>query len=1136
MQNRRNFLPLKSLVFFLLALWFGWAFLADAVAQTTTVGNLSGTVRDANGAAIPKAEVLIQEERTGLARQVTANENGFFSAPSLPVGRYRVSSSPSGFKQTINSGLELHVNENLVVNLTLEVGLASETVTITGAASQLETRNGEVSSLIGEKQVTELPLNGRNYAQLALMVPGVSPATGGVGGGLFAANGTGLDAAVDISVNGNGTSNNLWTVDGVNNLDVGSNRTLLVFPAIDSILEFRVERNSYSAEFGQAQGAVINLITKSGGNQFHGTLFEFARHDRFNATDFFLKRAGQPKAALRYNNFGGNFSGPIIKNRAFFFWSEEWRRERRGVTLGAKVPTAAEKRGDFSGALTSQLPHDPLTGRPFPGNKIPANRLSPAGLALLQVYPDPNTNTPGNNWVASPLQPINTRQDSIRGDVTLTANLNLMIRYINEAWAHGAASGNFWGDSPFPTLSSDWAQPSKSFAIKLTNSLSSSSVNEFQFSRAGNDVMITTTAATAALNEEIGAKFPTVFPKPQGVGLPTFFGADGYPLLWHQAPWQNHQDLFIWKDDYAKVSGAHSLKLGALVSHNIKDVLIYGPNGLAQFCGSNTRTGNAIAELLVKDLPLACYTEINDIGQRNGRWHDFEFYLNDTWKLSRKLTLNAGLRWSRYSPTYIADNRISNYLPRLYDGKNPLSGLVQANTPGFNRALVKAYNRGYQPRLGLAWDLTGDGKMALRVGVGRFIGRSNDNEFILRLGGNPPWITTVNSHYGGSSVNLSDDPTFRSLDTINAGLKNAVAGVGSNSGFTAVSEDFRPPESWQWNASLAREVMKNTLVEISYIGNHGLHLWRRAVNFNEVIPSARPAIARAIQNNQDLTALIDANRRFKGLGPISMTESTGDSNYHALQVWVNRRFNERLAFQMSYTWSHTITNVPLASFTNTTSDPFNYNLDRGDADLDRRQMLIANAVYVLPALHRWGALANRLLGDWQVNAIATWLGGVPTDVLSGANTAGLAANASGGFRPDRVAGVPLYLHTGEPTRYLNPAAFALPAAGQFGNLGRGSIRLPGVKNFDLSVVKNWKLGERYGVQLRSEMFNVFNHANFNGLDNNLSFDNTATLPDPNNPSRRVANPNFGKPINSRFGLLNGDLGPRVIQFGFKFNF
>src|SRR5690348_3093085 len=401
-------------------------------AQSSTTGNITGTVRDPQGATVPKAEVTITDEKNGATRTVTANEDGFYNAPSLPAGNYSISASPTGFKKTVITGVELHVSENKTVNLDLQVGAVTETVTVTSESAPVELRSGEVSSLISEKQVTELPLNGRNYVQLALMVPGVSPVTQAGAGGAFATRGTGLDSGVDMSVNGNQSNANLWTVDGVNNMDVGSNRTLLVFPSVDSIQEFRVERNSFSAEFGQAQGAVVNLITKGGSNDFHGTLFEFFRNDSLNANSFFLNRAGQPKAQLQYNNFGGNFSGPIVKNRIFFFWSEEWRRERRGTVLSANVPTAAEKAGDFSGTLTGPLPHVPGgtcnppadTSGCFPGNKIPTALLSPAGLALVKLFPDPVT-TGAPNWATSQLQPVDTRQDLIRGDITLTDKMNL---------------------------------------------------------------------------------------------------------------------------------------------------------------------------------------------------------------------------------------------------------------------------------------------------------------------------------------------------------------------------------------------------------------------------------------------------------------------------------------------------------------------------------------------------------------------------------------------------------------------------------------------------------------------------------------------------------------------------------------
>src|SRR5262245_39050753 len=364
-------------------------------AQTSTVGSISGTVRDQKGSAVPNAPVVVKEERTGLSRTVATDENGFFSVLSLPAGVYSVSTTPQGFKKTVNEKVELHVSENLAITLVVQVGEVSETIVVTDETPQVSTTGGDISSLVSEKQVTELPLNGRNYAALVTVIPGISTA------GSFATRGTGLDSNIDMAVNGNQSNTNMWTVDGVNNMDVGSNATLLVFPSIDAIAEFKVERNSFSAEYGQAQGAVINLVTKGGSNDFHGNAFYFLRDDSLNANDFFLNQAGQPKGQLKYKNFGGNFSGPVIKNRAFFFWSEEWRREKRGTALTGHVPTMLERQGDFSGPNATTLSgytqvNDPNTcqrqvgsnliardsnGRPigcstFPGNRIPAARLS----------------------------------------------------------------------------------------------------------------------------------------------------------------------------------------------------------------------------------------------------------------------------------------------------------------------------------------------------------------------------------------------------------------------------------------------------------------------------------------------------------------------------------------------------------------------------------------------------------------------------------------------------------------------------------------------------------------------------------------------------------------------------------------
>ena len=1178
----KKFVPQALL--FLLSL----GLLVGVHAQTSTVGNLSGNVRDPQGAAVPKAEVVITEERTGASRTVTANDDGFYVASSLPAGQYTVVTSPQGFKKTVAAGVEVHVGENKVLNLELQVGQVSETVNITSDAAPVETRSGDVSSLVSEKQITELPLNGRNYSQLALLVPGVSPVTQAGAGGAFAARGTGLDGGVDMSVNGNGSNQNLWTVDGVNNMDVGSNRTLLVFPSIDSIAEFRVMRNSFSAEYGQAQGAVVNLITKGGGNEFHGTAFEFIRSDKLNAAPFFLNREGSnpdgtpkaPKGKLKYNNFGGNFSGPVIKNRLFFFWSEEWRFEDRGTTVQGRVPTAAEKIGDFSAPralLTATLPHragmtcdpnndanygpNPVEAGCYPGNRIPTAQLSPAGLALLQIYPNNTSFNSGNNWASSPLQPIRTRQDNIRGDWTITNNMNLMARFINEKWTHGQDTQQ-WGDVPFPTLADDWAQPSKSFSVKLTNTLSPTAVNEFQFSRAGNDIFISTSPQSTALVEEISSKFPTVFPHDANVPS-VMWGPGGYDNIWHQAPWSNHEDLFSWKDDFSKVLGAHELKFGALYGHNIKNEQAGGAAGgntPAFITGCNSKTGNCLADLLDNTLTLTNYVEIDQTRQALGRWRDTEFYANDTWKFRKNLTLTLGLRYSQFPAAHVDNDEMSNFIPQFYDGVNFQSALIEAGeagSKGLPRSLVQNYNAGFQPRVGVAWDVFGDGKTALRAGFGRYMSRTNVIEDVNRMVGNPPWTRSVDSGWSGATDTLATCPTCRTMDAIGPGLVNQVVGVSQTGGFAAVDINFRPPESFQWNLTVSREILKNTVLEVSYIGNHGLHIWRRNVNWNDIpagqpcrgplsVPGvsvgcdgstldARTQIAQAVRNPPrnaagdalDQAPLTSANRRINTLGPITMAQSTGNSSYHGMQLWLNRRFTDRLSYQVSYTWSHTISDIPITSFTNSTTDPFNYALDKGDADLDRRHSMVANMVYQMPTFSNRGAVAKHLLGDWQVNAIYSYFGATPVDILSGANTYGTAGNVNP--RPNLVLGVPIYLETNDSTQWLNPAAFSLPGVGQIGSLGKGSIRGKAINNVDFSIAKNWRFKERYGFQFRAEMFNAFNHTNFVGFNNNLQFDAVQTL-------ASGPNPNFGNATNGSFGRLNNAQAPREIQFGLKFSF
>jgi hypothetical protein len=1134
-QNLLNLWRLGRGVFQAAAVLLSIGLLTAGYAQTATVGNVSGTVKDPNGAVIPKAQVTIQQQETGLTRIVVSEDSGFFSAPTLPVGHYIITAEAKGFKKTVETGLVLNVGEELNVPVILQLGELTETVTVTGEAAQVDTRSGEVSSLVDATQVSQLPIIGRNYSSLVLLVPGISPDNRNGSAASFAAKGVGLDGGVDISSNGNQSNNNLWTVDGVNNMDVGSNRTLLVFPSIDSIAEFSVERNSYSAQYGQAQGAVINLVTKGGTNQFHGTAWEFLRNTDLNANDFFLNANAQPKQIEQYNNFGGNFSGPIIKDRIFFFVSEEWRYEQRGTVLSASVPTAQERVGNFSGVHTDAVPHNPITGQPFPNNTIPANDISPAAEAYLAVYPLPNTPNPGvfPNFVDSTTEPIRNRQDNFRGDIILNSKNSLMVRYIHEAWTHDNAANSFWGDSPINTLESNWSQPSHTFAVKLTTTLSATAVNEFQFSRAGNDINVTTAPQSATLLNNFSSKFPTVFPNSIGGGaFPALWAADGYTTLEHEAPWSNHEDLFIWKDDFSKVKGAHTFKFGGLFSYNIKNEQDNGDNGEYTGQDSNIRTGNYIADMLFAGLPLEAYGEVSTNPKATGRWKDEEGYFNDTWKVRSNFTLNLGVRYSVYGPAYSANNTESNYILGNFNGVNPLSGLAVAGVNGVsNSGDWNTYYGGIQPRLGIAWDLFGDGKTAFRAGIGRFISRTNEANYMDPLSANPPFATTIAQPWGGSTTSLAGNPTLRTFDQIGPQLISQTA----TASITAVDVNGRPPESWQWNATLSRELMKDTVLEVSYIGNHGLHLWRDLFPVNDILPQFQQQNALLLaEGSSTESAFLAAHRVYPGLNPIGYEEYNGDSDYDALQVFFNRRFSKRLAVQASYTWSHCISNVATAAYTtNNVSDPFNANLDRGDCDLDRRQTFTANWVYVLPTFeHQFGnsfigEVGQKVLGDWQLNGIFGRFGGPPVvgNVQSGQNFAGTGEGLS--QRPNQVSGVCIYnCFAGNTLQYLNPAAFSAPALGDFGTLGAGSVRLPSTYNVDFSINKNFRVRERYSLQFRAEMFNAFNNVQFNGLQSNSL----------NMNSSLVNGIPYGKIQNPGFGQLNSDLGPRNIQFGLKFLF
>lgn len=1151
------------------------------------LGTITGTVSDATGAVVPGAEVTVTDASTGLSRTVSTDSNGTYTVPQLPLGSYQVTVKKTGFKDYVKTDVVLHVADVLRTDVALQPGSASETITVEAQEIQVQTEGGDLSGLVNGQQVRELPLNGRVFAQLTQLMPGVATAES------FSPTNKGLVAGVDMSISGSGATNNLWLVDGAGNNDVGSNRTILVYPSVDSIAEFKIQRNSYGPEFGQASGAQINVVTRQGTNTFHGNVYYFGRNDAFDAHSYFGARTGE-KDKLRHHDYGYTFGGPLWKDRIFFFWSQEWNKILRGDTRTAFVPTAAEKQGDFSGTAATfaagcggPVPMDPTSPLdangvgtvPFAGNQIPAGDLSPAGLLYVQLYPDPNTPLSSTciNWIKSVTSPTNWREESIRGDAYITKNVNLMVRYTQDSWVNGAPSdfSHLWGDDPFPNVDSKWDQPGKQFVAKLTQTIGVSMVNSIQFSYAGNRINVTRGEDIPGLNESIDQAAPPIF----GFGLkttgdqlahPTFWGGQGYPALWNMAPWTNLQDLFALRDDFNVVMGKHNLKFGALFGWNKKNEFIGGASSAEQseFWGSagvggwgGGTTGNILADMLYNNMTLG-FDENRTQPEAHTRWHDLEFYAGDTWKVHPRLTLDLGLRWSILYEPYDAQNAIATFVPSLFDPaltSDPCNGLLFAEsnpctTAGFlggtvtdNRAFRDTDFNTIAPRLGLAWDIMGNGKTVFRAGVGQFFQRERVAPY-LPVAGNPPFNANVNG-----IRTFDNDPANPSTACIDC---STAFGAPS----AAINLKARVPNTWQWNATIERELWANNILEVSYVGSRGIHL-TSSYAINQVAPANRLGYLHSrVERDQNCVALGTCTlpdpsqfRPFPELGidaNILMFDRSGNSIYHALQTQFRGRWGGRMQYQASYTWSKSIDDGLLDSSDGGLSagsviDIYNPRLNRGPGPLNRPHIFNASLIYDTPKLTDQNGFVRNVFGDWEIATIVILSHGGSVSPRTGA-VGGLPGGPSGtGYQDNQFLMRDLSQPcraSGDTEQWLNPNAYTLANfnLGGIGNASRGSCYGPGQSQTDFAIYKNWTIpfwksrytSESAQIQFRAEIFNLFNNVQFRTLDTTYDAA-SATLDN--------ANPFFATQILSStpgagFGVAAATRDPREIQFGLKIIF
>jgi hypothetical protein len=1142
---------MRRSLFFVVSLVFCALVFLVPVARGQENATITGTVTDSTSAVVPDVTITLTNQATGQVRTGVSNSSGTYVFANVGVGQFTLAASGKGFEKYTRTGIVVNVDQSLKEDVTLTIGSEGETVTVQADALQVQSETSELSTLITGQQVRQLATNGRNVTALAALGMGVSnnlPAFSGVNA-LTSANG--------ISFNGTRVSHNIYLLDGGELNDRGCGGCFSSLPSIDALAEFQTLDSNYSPDYGIGSGGTILMVIQSGTHDFHGSAYYFNRNEAYDANNYFTNLAGQPRPEFRLNEPGFNIGGPVwiphvyndSRKRTFFFVNEEWRRLIQGSSPSIVNTIAANNFPTAGAPFAYNVPANgtppivPVTtdpaklaiyaangltaGQPFPGNTIPAALLDPNAVLEMNAGTFPKPNFGASQYISSIPQPTNVREDVVRIDHSITPKLQLMGHYLHDA-VSTAFYPPLWQGATYPTVGTTMLNPSWSSIIKLTQTISPNLLNETAFLYSGNTIHLAPVAlAGYSFVQPAGWTATSFFPTANndGARLPQINLGAPYNTQWSSSyfPWKNSFEGYEPRDDFSWTKGVHQFKFGFSWLHDPKNQqLQYNTQGTAVFNNSSFSDDSYINFLLGD---VSNFSQLNYLAGKHWVNNNYSFYALDNWHVIPRLTLNLGIRFDGMPHAYERYNQFANFVAADYNASlgyplnadgtiNPafltssnggsfyLNGIRSAGVGGFPRGVVQNYYKTWQPRVGFAYDLSGDGKTVVRGGFGMFFERVQGND-VYNAALNPPfaYIPSANNVY------------FSNPNT--SALTGLTTAQSFPSNLTNLQYNYQPPGTAMFSLGVQRQLAPSVIAVVQYAGSTGWHQSDdRQVNTLPLTDAANPAnpydLRKGVANGT-----LNANlfRIFPGYGSIQQEENTTNFSYNALQAGLRMDNKHNLTVQLAYTWSHEIDQVSydLNSITN----PFNSAYDRGSGALDRRNIFNANYIYNLPFFANSSNFAERLfLSGWSVSGITVAQSGTPQPLnYNGADTLGLGGNGAAN-RPDLVA------HVSYPkTRlaWFSTSSFANPAApwnggAGFGSAGKDAVTLPGLFNWNLALFKNIPLtsGEGPMLQLRFESFNTFNHTQFQNIDNGTNDGN--------------------------FGQVTSSYDARTLQLGAKINF